>query len=41
MCQIDHQAGIKRVVYSDAYRLSDGIELLRRANIEMVAVEIA
>lgn len=35
------QAGIKRVVYSDAYRLSDGIELLRRANIEMVAVEIA
>lgn len=35
------QAGIKRVVYSDAYRLSDGIELLRRAGIEMVAVEIA
>ena len=35
------QAGIKRVVYSDAYRLSDGIELLKRADIEMVAVEIA
>ena len=33
------QAGIKRVVYSDAYRLSDGIELLRRAEIELVSVE--
>ena len=35
------QAGIIRVVYADAYRLSDGIDLLRRANIEMVAVDIA
>ncbi len=33
------QAGIKRVVYSDAYRLSDGIELLSRAEIELVLVE--
>ena len=33
------QAGIRRVVYSDAYRLSDGIELLKRANIELVSVE--
>ena len=33
------QAGIRRVVYSDAYRLSDGIELLRRAEIELVSVE--
>ncbi len=33
------QAGIKRVVYSDAYRLSDGVELLRRAKIELVSVE--
>ena len=33
------QAGIKRVVYSDAYRLSDGIELLRRAEIKLVSVE--
>ena len=33
------QAGIKRVVYADAYRLSDGIELLQRAGIELVAVE--
>ncbi|MCE5205496.1 MAG: dCMP deaminase family protein [Porphyromonadaceae bacterium] len=35
------QAGIQRVVYADAYRLSDGIELLQRANIEMVAVDVA
>ncbi len=28
------QAGIKRVVYARDYRLLDGIELLRRANIE-------
>lgn len=34
------QAGIKRVVYADSYRLSDGIELLQRAKIELVAVEI-
>ena len=33
------QAGISRVVYSDAYRLSDGVELLKRANIELVSVE--
>lgn len=32
------QAGIKRVVYADSYRLSDGIELLNRANIEIVSV---
>lgn len=34
------QAGIKRVVYADSYRLSDGIELLKRAKIEIVSVEI-
>lgn len=34
------QAGIKRVVYSENYRLSDGIDLLRRANVELVSVEI-
>ena len=33
------QAGIKKVVYADSYRLSDGIELLKRANIEFVFVE--
>jgi dCMP deaminase len=30
------QAGIKRVVYSDDYRISEGIELLQRAKIEIV-----
>lgn len=30
------QAGIKRVVYSEHYRLEDGINLLRRANIEVI-----
>lgn len=30
------QAGIKRVVYAEKYRLEDGVELLRRAGIEVV-----
>jgi len=34
------QAGIKRVVYSDHYRLDDGIKLLERANINTVYIEI-
>lgn len=29
------QAGIKRVVYRDEYRLSDGVELLQKAGIEV------
>src|SRR5574344_1831095 len=29
------QAGIKRVVYQDDYRVMDGIELLKRADIEV------
>lgn len=29
------QAGIKRVVYSDEYRLTDGVDLLRKAGIEV------
>lgn len=33
------QAGIKRVVYMDEYRLLDGIELLRRAGIECAHLE--
>lgn len=33
------QAGIKRVVYSEAYRLNDGIELLQRAGIEVVLAQ--
>ena len=34
------QAGIKRVVYSDDYRLDDGIKLLKRAGIEVEKVEV-
>lgn len=30
------QAGIKRVVYAEKYRLEDGINLLKRANIEVI-----
>lgn len=33
------QAGIKRVVYSEKYRLTDGIELLERAGIETIFLE--
>ncbi len=29
------QAGIKRVVYSDEYRIADGLELLKKAGIEI------
>jgi len=32
------QAGIKRVVYGEHYRIMDGIELLERAGIEVVYV---
>lgn len=34
------QAGIKRVVYSDEYRLTDGIDLLRKAGIECERISI-
>ena len=34
------QAGIKRVVYARDYRLTDGIDLLRRANIEVELMPI-
>lgn len=30
------QAGIKRVVFSDLYRIQDGIDLLKKAGIEIV-----
>ena len=33
------QAGIKRVIYSEHYRLEDGINLLKRAGIEVVFVD--
>ena len=32
------QSGIRRVVYLESYRLSDGIELLGRAGIEVVQI---
>jgi dCMP deaminase len=34
------QAGIKRVVYGEKYRLTDGIELLERAGIEVVFKDV-
>ncbi|MBP8945594.1 MAG: dCMP deaminase family protein [Paludibacteraceae bacterium] len=34
------QAGIKRVVYGEQYRITDGIELLKRAGIEVVFIDI-
>ncbi|MCZ8373153.1 dCMP deaminase family protein [Phocaeicola acetigenes] len=34
------QAGIKRVVYAEKYRLEEGLDLLRRANIELVYLNL-
>lgn len=34
------QAGIKRVVYGEQYRLSDGIDLLKRAKINVVYLNL-
>ena len=34
------QAGIKRVVYRDPYRITDGVDLLRRAGIEVEQVDV-
>lgn len=34
------QAGIKRVVFTESYRLEDGINLLKRANIDVEQVEM-
>lgn len=34
------QAGINRVVFSEPYHLNDGIELLQRAGIEVVQVQL-
>lgn len=33
------QSGIKRVVYSEPYRIADGLELLKKAGVEIVKVE--
>jgi dCMP deaminase len=32
------QAGIRRVVFEEQYRITDGLDLLRRANIELVHI---
>lgn len=34
------QAGIKRVVFSDLYRIQDGLDLLRQAGVEVVYMPI-
>ena len=34
------QSGIKRVVYSEKYRLEEGIELLNRAGVEVEFIEV-
>ncbi|MDR2286120.1 MAG: dCMP deaminase family protein [Prevotellaceae bacterium] len=34
------QAGIKRVVFYDKYRIEDGLDLLKKANIEICYLEI-
>lgn len=34
------QSGIRRVVYSEEYRLTDGIDLLKRAGVEVVFLEL-
>jgi dCMP deaminase len=34
-----HQAGIVRVVYQNSYKDLEGIELLKRAGVEVVQVE--
>ncbi|MCD8296788.1 MAG: dCMP deaminase family protein [Prevotella sp.] len=34
------QAGIRRVVYGEKYRLEDGINLLKRANIEVIFLNL-
>ena len=34
------QAGIRRVVYSERYRLTEGIDLLKRAGLEVVELPI-
>ena len=34
------QAGIKRVVFSESYRINDGVDLLERAGVVVVKVEL-
>ncbi len=35
-----HQSGIKRVVYSDAYKDTTGLEFLKKANVEILYLPI-
>jgi len=35
------QAGIKRVIYDREYRIMDGVDLLRRAGIEVINLPIS
>jgi dCMP deaminase len=35
------QAGIKRVVFYDKYRIEDGLDLLKKANIELCYLDIS
>jgi dCMP deaminase len=35
------QSGIRRVVYSDKYRIEDGLRLLERAGIEIVFIDLS
>lgn len=39
MCKAIIQAGIKRLVYGEKYRLEDGINLLKKAGIEVIYLE--
>lgn len=39
-CELIIQSGIKRVVYSTEYRITDGIDLLKKSNIEVCQVSI-
>lgn len=34
------QAGIKRVIYSEKYRIEDGISLMKKAGIEVVYIDL-
>ena len=34
------QSGIKRMVYNESYRMHDGIDLLKRAGVECVQIDI-
>ena len=35
------QSGIKRVIYTEQYRLTDGVDLLKRAGIEVIYLDLS